>query len=282
MVTETTLINNNASLWARLTPASVLDWARNMAANRLADSGLAWMAAFGTEQSGTYNNMFSVLDAKLFTPGLTAELPPGLLLVGEQMPGAWLYEDRTAWLVDEAKVDGPGQGYWASYNRPSFPAIFALSNQSALVAAYGDHFSWSKTARANIFRARQASVVDEASLRALMRYNDFQHDPLSTQGCQPGASSASNAIAERGDLTPAGARGACCAVCGLAQLDEAAIDCKVTSASRLRLPSGPTSAFISGPPTSPLLPPFRWSTSPFASTPHAGQPDAFDFPWSEV
>ena len=282
MVTETTIINNNASLWGRLSPASVLDWARNMAANRLADSGPAWMATFGRNNSGTYNNMFSVLDGKLFTPGVTTTLPAGLLLVGEQMPGAWVFEDRTSWLVDAGGADGPGQGYWASYNRPSFPEIFALSNQSALVAAYGDHFSWSKTARANIFRARQATVVDEASLRALMRYNAFTTDPLSEQGCQPGASSASNAIAERGDLTPTGARGDCCVECGLTQHDEVAIDCKTTSASRLREPDGPTSSFVSGPPTDAQLPPFRWSTSPFAASPHRGQPDLWNFAWVEV
>ena len=26
-------------------------------------------------------------------------------------------------------------------------------------------------------------MVDEASFRALMRYNDYRHDPISTQGC---------------------------------------------------------------------------------------------------
>jgi hypothetical protein len=254
-----------------------------MAANRLANSGAAWMETFGRYNSGTYNNMFSIMDSKLFTPNVSATLPPGLLFVGEQMPGAWVFEDRTSWLLSQPGAqDGPGQGYWASYNRPSFPYIFALSNQSALVAAYGDHFSWSKTARANIFRRGQAAVVDVPSLRALMRYNEFSTDPLATQGCAPGAASASNAIAERGDLTPAGARGDCCVACGLAQHDEAAIDCKHTSATAMA-EQDPRSSFISGPPTNGAdTPPFVWSTSPFATHPHRGQPDVWDFAWADV
>lgn len=47
---------------------------------------------------------------------------------------------------------GPGTpGYWASYNRPAyplFPSLFNVSGQWALINEYGDHFSWSKTARA--------------------------------------------------------------------------------------------------------------------------------------
>jgi hypothetical protein len=286
VVTETTIINNNASLWAAVQPeGALLDWLRNMAANRLARSGAEWMCTFGRFNSGTYNNMFSVLDTKLFAPNSSATLAAGLLFVGEQMPGAWVFEDRTSWLLSQpGAADGPGQGYWASYNRPSFPSIFALSNQSALVAAFGDHFSWGKTARANIFRRGQAAVVDVPSLRALMRFNEFATDPLAAQGCAAGAASASNAIAERGDLTPAGARGDCCAACGLAQHDEAAIDCKHTSAAAMT-EADPRAAFIAGPPTGgtgSALPPFVWSASPFAAHPHRGQPDAWNFDWHDV
>ena len=84
------------------------------------------------------------------------------------------------------------------------------------------------------------------------------------------------------DLTPAAAN--CCAACGLTRLDEVAIDCKLTTAARMAAAGGPSTAFISGPPTTGdgALPPFRWSTSPFAGHPHAGQPDLFDFDWLDV
>ena len=65
VVTETTIINANASLWAAVTPSAVSDWARNMAANRLAASGDDWMRTFSRYNSGTYNNMFSVVDYKV-------------------------------------------------------------------------------------------------------------------------------------------------------------------------------------------------------------------------
>ena len=42
--------------------------------------------------SGTYDNEWTVLDLKLFTPG-TATLKPGLLWVGDQLPGAVISGD---------------------------------------------------------------------------------------------------------------------------------------------------------------------------------------------
>ena len=52
-VLETTIINNNASLWALVRPTSVMEWVRNMVANRLADDGASWAAYFERENSGT-------------------------------------------------------------------------------------------------------------------------------------------------------------------------------------------------------------------------------------
>ena len=205
-------------------------------------------------------------------------------MVGEQMPGYFVYEDRTGWLVSSAESGaiGPGQGYWASYNRPSFPLIFNVSGQPALVAEYGEHFSWVNTTRARIFRRDQSRVATEDSLRALIRYNDFEADEFGGQGCATGGRSASNALAERGDLTAVNS--GCCAACGLTQLDEAAIDAKYTTAAGM-LPGSPMrSGIISGPPTTrdARLPPFVWSASPFAGLRHVGQPDAWDFDWIEV
>lgn len=135
----------------------------------------------------------------MFTPG--QPLAPGLLTVLEQMPGVIVWSDHTPHLLTPQQG---GEGYWASYNRISVPELFTLTNQTALVLEYGPHFSYNGTSRAVIFRREQAGVVDEASLAKLMRYNEFQTDPEGPQGCTNGAS-ASNAIAERGDLTPANA-----------------------------------------------------------------------------
>lgn len=73
---------------------------------------------------------------------------------------------------------------------------------SAPLCRYGPWFSWNNTARANIFRRDAPNVVDQAGFQRLIRYNDFQNDPLSTQACEGRnpPSSAENAIAARDDL----------------------------------------------------------------------------------
>ena len=53
VITETTISNNNVSLWERLSPDTLLDWARNMVANRLASSGRKWMDIYSQHNSGT-------------------------------------------------------------------------------------------------------------------------------------------------------------------------------------------------------------------------------------
>ena len=79
---ETTNPNYNASSYDLVTPRAVLYFARVMAANYLARNGSAWMDLAARHNSGTYNNMWMVVDYKLFTP--RRSLPPGTLWVGEQ------------------------------------------------------------------------------------------------------------------------------------------------------------------------------------------------------
>jgi hypothetical protein len=93
----------------------------------------------------SYNNQWMLLDYKLFTPG--APLPPGFFSVLEQLPGLVIASDMTDTLVE--------QGYWASYNRPFYPEVYSLSNQSGLVREHGDHFTYNKTARAVLLRQHQ-------------------------------------------------------------------------------------------------------------------------------
>lgn len=51
---ETTIGNNNPALWKYLEPrGSVLEWLRNIVANRLARSGPEWAAVFRRFNSGT-------------------------------------------------------------------------------------------------------------------------------------------------------------------------------------------------------------------------------------
>ena len=46
VVVETTIVNNNQTLWKNVRFDSVFDWARNMVANRLAYDGDSWAKYF--------------------------------------------------------------------------------------------------------------------------------------------------------------------------------------------------------------------------------------------
>ncbi len=49
---ETTIDNNNVTLWQYVTPSSVLEWARSMVASRLATTGEEWTSTFSRYNSG--------------------------------------------------------------------------------------------------------------------------------------------------------------------------------------------------------------------------------------
>uniref|UniRef100_A0A8C5RLJ3 Phospholipase B-like n=1 Tax=Laticauda laticaudata TaxID=8630 RepID=A0A8C5RLJ3_LATLA len=192
---ETTIGNNNNKLWKFIKPDnSVLEWLRNIVANRLARTGAEWATIFEKFNSGTYNNQWMVVDYNIFVPGVVAP-QRGLLTVLEQIPGMVITADMTKLLYQE--------GYWASYNVPYFQDIFNTSGLPALVQKYGDWFTYEKTPRAQIFRRNQTLIRDMDSMIRLMRFNNFPQDPLShCQGCNP-PQNGENAIAARSDLNPA-------------------------------------------------------------------------------
>ncbi|XP_022373191.1 putative phospholipase B-like 2 isoform X2 [Enhydra lutris kenyoni] len=232
---ETTIGNRNPALWKYVQPKDcVLEWLRNVAANRLALDGDAWADIFKRFNSGT-----------------------GMVVVA----------DKTSELYQKT--------YWASYNLPYFESVFNASGMQALVAQYGDWFSYDGSPRARIFRRNQSLVHDLDSMLRLMRYNDFLHDPLSLcKACNPQAN-AENAISARSDLNPANGSYPFQA---LHQRSHGGIDVKMTSMALAR-------AFhivaVSGP-TWDQLPPFQWSSSPFSGLLHMGQPDLWKFSPIEV
>ena len=255
-----------------------------MVANRLGSSGPSWAQAFGLHNSGTYNNEWHLVDYNVFDASRKSGvvLLPNLLTIVDQMPGNIEVADATGTLK--------AAGYWASYNRPGLPGTWALANYTETVEAYGDHYSHAKAARAQLFQRLQGSIVDETSLKKVMRFNRFD-DPalpraITNQMCGSGPS-ASNAISERGDLTPTASN---CAA-DVAQQDEGGIDMKYTSAELMLGSSsgggggggyGLRAVAQSGP-TYDDQPVFVWSASPFANnTAHAGQPDRWEFPYVTV
>jgi hypothetical protein len=96
----------------------VLEWARNNLANALASTSAEWVDIFSREASGTYTNMWMVLDTNRFVPGAPAPLPPGTLLVAEEMPGHIAVHDRSEvrkapgeGSSGEQRSGGGGQGW---------------------------------------------------------------------------------------------------------------------------------------------------------------------------
>lgn len=91
------------------------------------------------------------------------------------------------------------QGYWASYNIPYIDEIYRASGHPKMLKQYGDYYSYKNTARAKMFARDQHEARDVDSMIELMRYNDFQNDPLSRCNCTP-PFSAENSISSRNDL----------------------------------------------------------------------------------
>ncbi|KAM9743645.1 putative phospholipase B-like 2 [Menidia menidia] len=259
---ETTIGNSNPALWKFVQPTgTVMEWLRNIVANRLAVTGKEWAQIFSKFNSGTYNNQWMIVDYNQFTPGET-DLKEGLFVVLEQIPGLVVYDDKTEELQNK--------GYWASYNIPYYVDIFNASGCNELVDKFGPWFSLDQNPRAQIFRRNQTHITDLDSMVALMRYNNFKEDPLSKcEGCDP-LHNGENAISARSDLNPANGTypfGA------LRQRPHGGTDMKMTSYEMFKDYS---MLAVSGP-TWDQVPPFQWSTSPYTDLVHMGHPDTWAF-----
>ncbi|XP_064392247.1 putative phospholipase B-like 2 [Halichondria panicea] len=256
---ETSIENFNPDLWKFVTPESVFENYRVVAANRLASSGKEWTSIFSKYNSGTYNNQWMVVDYKLFQPG-AKDLKEGLLWVLEQLPNKTVAFDKTDMLIK--------QEYWASYNIPFYPSIYQMSGTAEMAAKYGDWFDWYHCPRAKIFSRNHSDVTDLDSMVDLMRYNNFQHDPLSSCKCTP-PYSAENGIAARSDLNPADGT---YPLPALGHRAHGAIDMKVTNYKMFQSHS----CMASSGPTFEEQPPFQWSKSGFTPVP-LGHPDVWNF-----
>jgi hypothetical protein len=258
-----------------IVPQCVSEFVRVMVANFLAHGGLEWTTLFGTHHSGTYCNQYMVVDFKRYAPGNQGSgLSDDLLWVVEEMPGNVTAADVTQVLRDTS--------YWASYNIPYFPNIYVNSGFLAQEEAIGDFFSYTRYARPQIFRRNQTMVKDLESMKNLMQYNDWQHDPLSDisncTGCNP-VNNPTLVIAARGDLVPQNAvlpANPTYAGYLAFNADFGAIDSKIASYSMMA--SGMQSAVFCGP--TPQQPLFSWSKYGLPTPP--GAVDLYNFTWQTI
>jgi len=247
VIMETTNSVMNMSLYDYVTEQTVLYWVRNTVANRMASSGQEWVKWFSMYNSGTYNNQWIVVDYKLFTP--SQPLQPGTLWIAEQIPGYVISSDMTNTLITS--------GYWGSYNVPYFPFVYNISGYPEYAQKYpwGNLYSYSQCPRAKIFRRDQGPVSTLDDMKTIMRYNEWQTDPLSL-------GNACLSISARCDLNPpANTPG-----------PFGAIDAKITDE---RMSKVLESKAVCGP-TWESQPIFAW-TAEWQSTPHYGQPISFGY-----
>lgn len=231
----------NTSLYDQVVPQSLLAWQRVRVANALATDGEQWSKIVSKYNSGTYNNQYMIMDLKRFTPNVGFK--DGALWVVEQIPGLVEYSDQTPILRE---------GYWASYNVPFYETIFNISGYAALARRNPDN-SHDLAPRAKIFRRDQSSVKDMVTMKRLMRFNNFKHDPYSEFD-------ACNSICCRGDL----------------KFNPSNMGCYDTKVTDYFLALNFTSFAVSGPTVGgdSELPPFRWTRS---MPHHMGMPDVFNF-----
>lgn len=238
----------DTSLYRLVKPQSLFAWQRVRVANMMANSGQEWSNLIAMYNSGTYNNQYMVVDLKHVKIG--EELQTGALWVAEQIPGLVVARDQTHILR---------MGYWPSYNVPFYEEIYNRSGYPDFVKKRGLNYSYQLAPRAKIFRRDQAKVTDLQAMKDILRYNDYLHDPYSEN-------SSCNTICCRGDLDDENPR------------PDGCYDTKVSDVSMaLDLQSD----IISGPTQSHGLPPFSW-TGIFASAPHVGLPDEYNFDWIRV
>jgi hypothetical protein len=281
-IIETTFANLNSTARLQISPSSVSLFQRSSIANYLAATPAEWAAVVGTENSGTCPNQWMVVQLRWAFEDLAAPpraLRPGTFVVAEQAPGLTVALDQTAHLQRE--------GYWASYNVPAYPATRQRLN---VTDGPWNESSFTEAPRARIFRAMQGDVTNATSLYYLMRYNNYEHDPLATapwcktpwnahgtQNCTV-TQDPEDAIASRADLAESPDFPTATSSPSL----YGAIDAKVTGA-RMAMGGGRTFTTIAvmGP-TAVQQPPFDLDLAilrhpSFVVFPFRGTPRRFDF-----
>ncbi|RUS74914.1 hypothetical protein EGW08_017330 [Elysia chlorotica] len=240
----------NASLYKLVVPQSLMAWQRVRIANMMSQRGKDWPVIFAQYNSGTYNNQYMVIDLNQIELGSVVK--DNALWVTEQIPGLVMADDLTNILRE---------GYFPSYNIPYFEEIYNRSGypEMANKTDIGSSYSYQLAPRAKIFRRDHSSVKDLTSMKAVMRYNDFKHDPYS--GGSPWG-----AICSRGDLDP----------------KKPVVDgCYDTKVADFHMAKELQADAISGPTLGTDLPPFSW-TGIWSGQPHAGLPEVYNFSFQRM
>mmetsp|Transcript_16414 Transcript_16414/g.43008 ORF Transcript_16414/g.43008 Transcript_16414/m.43008 type:complete len:595 (+) Transcript_16414:122-1906(+) len=270
-VMETTNNVYNTSLYDLLTPKSLYTWSRAMVANRLSTSGKQWVDLFAIHNSGTYNNMWMVVDYKKFTPQTAVEQESGLLWVAEQMPGLVEAHDESERL---------SYGSFYSYNQAYFPKTRAYSGAVDNDLFWRETYSvWSQSyqtnSRAYLFRTYGALASTLEGAQKLIRWNRWESDPLAKNmddAYTQNTLAVNGGLASRGDLNPYDTSSGYGGPMNSVATNGMILSKHMIEEGAVRMVGGPTWD---------NQPPFRWSSAPeeIASVPHRGHNDQWQFEW---
>jgi hypothetical protein len=255
IVMETTNSILDKSLYDRLNPQSLFSWHRAMTANYLATSGSQWTQLFQYQPSGTYTNQWMVVNTQLFQSN--PQSPTDLLWIAEEIPGLIVSQDVTPILHQ--------RGFWPSYNIPYSTRIYNISGYPQKAAQFGDEFTYSGCSRARIFDRNATLTQSMEDVLHLIRFNDYQHDPLSS-------GNPLHTIASRADLPSPTTK----------RVPFGEIDAKITTAKSMSMSQLSTWAIAC--PTYDQQSPFDWAEYAFDRLNfHQGHPQGpFQFPLVRV
>lgn len=258
VVMETTNGVMNQELYKLVTTNSLLTWQRIPLTNSLVNNGKDWTEVFAKYNSGTYANQWMILDLKKFTPG-SGPASSDFLWIIEVAPGLAVSQDVTSVFLSNGN-------YWPSVNIPYQKNVYVISGFEEAYLTYGDQYSYTNCSRSLIFARDESSCQTMDAMQKELRYNEYQTDPYSNG--DPG-----NSISSRKDLRTSGAA------------SSGGIDSKITSYSRIiaaEKNKGLGVATAESGPTHDTQPVFQWSTSQFNGQVHLGQPDVWNFSFSEM
>jgi len=280
VVADTTLEILNPNIYDRIPefPSNkhIPNFIHTMTVNRMAKTAADWISLFSERNSGTNNAQWLIVDYNQFTPN--SPLPDLTFWVLEQVPSIIHKADMSLYLRTN--------GFFASYNRPTFDPIREASGHNAAEAKYGPLFSYENAPRGQIFQYSGPDADTLEKIRKLMQRNHYPNeeafkdppgrkmDPILVAARIAAAGVIANepghAVAARMDLD------------GTSRLPNGAIDSKVINNCLFK--SFQCQA-ISGP-THDTQKPFRWQDDDgkdlFGGWPHLGLPNVYDFNWVQM
>ena len=281
-VLETTLVQENNEITAKyLTPERTPASFRIMAALLWATSPKMSNDIIIHNSGGDYANSWMSLSRDISIDQIKSKkLPAGSIWMTEDLPGEPVTGDITSDLVKNGYIEGDNIAYFAKTYQVTL---------EALQCSQGSIFCQTNYSRAEIFKRNATSIETIAHLQKMMRYNDWQNDPLSTIPNCPGCNPANNAqltISNRADLVPLEAN--------FAELYDnkyginnpaflsagnfGGIDAKMIAFSE-NTDANKVVAHVQSGPTHDQQPVFSWSTTKVAGARPRGAKDTFDFGW---